>query len=342
MKLPPAKLALKRAALVLFAALAALLCAELALRLLAPRYYPVIIGSYEYDHELGFRLRPGAHLFKTTDHQQESVTNQLGTANFQESFDGYETLVFAVGDSFTQGTGLPADMAYPAQLDLMLNRDAEGFYAKKVGVVNLGVAGFGGEQELISLRRWAERLRPPAAILYLGCDNDFTDDLAFKSGDRRRLELPGSPVWGRMATPMRLFQEHSQIGLRVRNYLLERRLIRLSDAALGKAGRTVPVAELQAPMLERLAFYARERGALLVVSWSDPTDSYGWMKAWAERNGIAFADWVPRAESVRAAMPRLPLGNQHTAGHHRGWANHLIAEEFLRQMRARGLYRVSD
>lgn len=336
MKLSSVKRALARIALALAAALVAVVAVELALRRFAPRYYPVIVGSYEYDPELAFRLRPASHLFKTTDHQQESLTNRLGTANFQENFDGYRSLVFAVGDSFTQGTGLPADMAYPAQLDLMLNRDERGFYVKRVGVVNLGVAGFGGEQELISLRRWSDALGPPAVILYLGCDNDFIDDLAFKSGDRHKFELPGSPAWGRAATPLRLFQEHTQIGIRVRNYLLERKLIRLSDAALGRAGRSVPVAELQRPVLERLAAYARERGALLVVSWSDPTDSYDWLKAWAAADGVAFADWVPKADSVRAAVPALPLDNQHSSGHHRGWTNRVIAEEFLRQMQARG------
>jgi lysophospholipase L1-like esterase len=333
MNLPSVKLLFKRVALALFAALAALLLVEVGLRVFQPRHYPFIVGSYEYDAETAFRLRPAAHILKTTDHQQESFTNRLGTANFQESFDGYPSLVFAVGDSFTQGTGLPADMAYPAQLDLMLNRDEQGFYVKRAGVVNLGVAGFGGEQALLHLHRWTRALGPPAAILYMGCDNDFMDDLAFKSGDRHRLELPGSPAWGRLATPMRLFQEHTQTGLRVRNFVLERRLVRLSDAALGKAGRKVPVAELQRPVLERLAAHAREHGALLVVSWSDPTDSYGWVKEWAARNGVAFADWLPRAESVRAAMPALPLDSLHSGGHHRGWVNRVIAEEYLRRMR---------
>ncbi|HEX8293243.1 MAG TPA: hypothetical protein VF570_15890, partial [Pyrinomonadaceae bacterium] len=134
---------LKKISVVLLATFVGLLAAELALRLFAPRHYPVIPAAYEYDPELAFRLRPGAHLFRTTDHQQESVTNRMGTANFQEGFEGYESLVFAVGDSYTQGTGIPADASYPAQLDLMLNVDEGGFYAKRFGVVNLGVGGGG-------------------------------------------------------------------------------------------------------------------------------------------------------------------------------------------------------
>src|SRR5215213_8488251 len=149
---------LKKLSAVLLATLVGLLVAELGLRLFSPRFYPVIPAAYEYDGELAYRLRPGAHLFETTDFQQETVANGLGTANFQEGFEGYASLVFAAGDSYTQGTGLPPDASYPAQLDLMLNRDGDGFYVKRFGVVNLGVAGFGGEQSLANVGRWGERL----------------------------------------------------------------------------------------------------------------------------------------------------------------------------------------
>ena len=156
MNLSPIKQTIKKISLALSAALVAVLVVELTLRYFSPRYYPIIPAAYEYDPDAAFRLRPDAHLFATTDFQQESISNPLGTANFQESFDGYESLVFAVGDSYTQGTGVPADMSYPAQLDFILNRDEQGFYVKRYGVVNLGVAGFGGEQSLISLRRWGD------------------------------------------------------------------------------------------------------------------------------------------------------------------------------------------
>lgn len=335
MSVPSLKGVLKKVSLALCAGLAALLFVEIILRGFAPQYYPVIPAAYEYDEEMAFRLRPDAHLRRTTDFQQESKSNRLGTANFQESFDGYESLIFAVGDSYTQGTGLPADMSYPAQLDLMLNQDAEGFYAKRYGVVNLGVAGFGGEQELISLRRWGARLGSPAVILYLGCDNDFEDDLAFRSGARHRIVISGSPAWGRLTEPLRLLLERTQLGLVARAAYRQRARDRMvKEASKGGDGKT-SVAELQSSVLERLKAYAEEQKALLVVGWSDDTDSYRWLKSWAAQREIAFADWAPKADSVRQAMPQLTLDNQHSGGHHRGWTNGLIAAEFARQMRAR-------
>jgi hypothetical protein len=332
MKLSSIRQSLKKLFVAMLATLVVLLIAELSLRQFSPKYYPVIPAAYEYDPDLAFRLRPNAHLLKTTDFQQESVSNQLGSGNFQENFDGYETLVFAVGDSYTQGTGLPADMSYPSQLDLILNQDGQGLYVKKFGVVNLGVAGFGGEQELISLYGWAKRLRPPSIILYLGCDNDFADDLSFRSGARHKTVVAGSPVWGSMTEPLRLFFEHSQIGFRIRAALQERERRRLSDQALERTVKPPSVVELESSVLERFASFAKEHGSVLVVSWSDEGDSYYRLKSWASRRGIPFADWAPKVNSVRTAIPSLSLDNPHSAGHHRSWVNRFIAEEFARHI----------
>lgn len=325
---------LTKISVVLLATAAGLLAAELALRLLAPRYYPVIPAAYEYDAELAYRLRPGAHLLQTTDHQQETITNGLGTANFQEGFEGYESLVFAVGDSYTQGTGLPPDASYPAQLDLMLNRDEEGFYVKRFGVVNLGVAGFGGEQTLAGLGRWGERLGPPAFVLYLGCDNDFEDDVVFKSGERHRTVIAGSPAWGRMAGPLRFFFERTQLGFLARDAYNRRVKARLMREATANLGRKPSVAELESSVLERLKAYADARGSVLVVGWGEESESYAWLKSWAGERGIRFADWAPRAQSVRGAMPKLTPDNPHSGGHHRAWLNQVIAAEFARHVSA--------
>src|SRR5258706_4740936 len=334
MKLPTMMRLLKKVSLMLLTALVTVLIVEFLVRQFSPIYYPIIPASFEYDQELAARLKPGAHMFQTTDFQQESQTNRLGTSNFQESFDDYESLIFTVGDSYTKGVGVPADMSYPSQLDLILNQDEQGFYIKKFGVVNLGVSGYGGEQELRSLQRWSAQLRPPSIILYLGCDNDFGDDLLFKSGYRHQTIIAGSPVWGRMTTPLRMLLEQSQIAIKKRKALLRRKLGQVSNEALKGVDKTTSVAELELSVLDRLASYAREHRSLLIVSWSDENESYYWLKSCANQNGIAFADWASKANSVRAAIPALPLDNQHSTGHHRGWTNYTIASEFARQIRA--------
>jgi hypothetical protein len=337
-------LLIKRITLVVIATALALVLSEVLLRQIAP-IYPTggMPQAYKYDPELGYRLRPGVHLFRTTDFQQEVRVNELGTANFQDNFEGYDSLVFALGDSFTHGLGVPADMSYPFQLELILNEDEQGLYKRHFGVVNLGTAGFGGEQSLEALNRWSSLLRPPAVILYLGCDNDYEDDQALKKGHRHDLPVTDSPYWGRMVPLVQWFND-LQIRLRIKTMSEQMKHARAQTASVLQTNPAqaqtestetlASVAELEAPVLERLAAYAQAHNSLLIVSWSGEGPSYQWLKSWAAGKRVAFADWAPKVQAVQDAIPALPRENQHSDRHYRGWVNHLIAEEFARRIKA--------
>ena len=132
--------------------------AEFTLRTFAPLHSVGHIDWFQYDDELAVRLVPGIHDLQLSDHLAEIKTNSLGTVNFQETFQNYELLVFAAGDSFTQGAGLPADGAYPFQLDLLLNAES-GIYRPRYGVVNLGLAAYGTGQAILAIERYAELIR---------------------------------------------------------------------------------------------------------------------------------------------------------------------------------------
>ncbi len=319
--------------------LVSLIAIELVLRIFFPVYQTSILEAYQYDSELGTRLRPGIHMFEMTDFQEEVRTNQLGTVNFQENWDSYESIIFTIGDSYTQGTGLPSDMSYPAQLDILLNQDPQGFYIQKYGVVNLGLAAFGGEQSLIALRRWSSTIRRPQFILYLGCDNDYEDDVLFRSGYRHKHIVEGNPSWGWLVRPMQWLTNDLQIGIRLKLLIGQARRSRLAaedDAGAGTGGHSPSIAELERPVLENLAAFAKDNNARLIVGWSGEGASYDWLKSWAGENGIPVADWGPKVRSVRSSIPELPMENQHSGGHLRGWVNRLIAEEYARQIRAIG------
>jgi lysophospholipase L1-like esterase len=309
---------------------------EIVLRTFFPVYQVSILQAYQYDPELGTRLHDNVHLFKTTDFQQEIRTNPLGTVNFQDDFKGYDNLVFAVGDSFTQGTGLPSDMSYPAQLDLILNQDENGFYQKKYGVVNLGIAASGGEQALISLQRWAGTIGQPKVILYLGCANDYEDDTLFKNGFRHKHIVDGSPNYGPLVRPLQWLTDDLQIGIRLKIAISNMRRMGSQNGQnnMEDQKKQVPsIAELERPVFDRMLAYAKENNAELIVGWSDEETSYEWLKKWAADNNVKFADWAPKVKAVESAIPALPEDNNHSGGHHRGWVNHVIAEEYARQIR---------
>ena len=313
--------------------LATLAAVECVLRFFAPIHTVGIQSAYQYDQDLGYRLAPGVHRHQLTDHLEEIRTNALGTVNFQERFDGYPALVFAAGDSFTQGTGNPSDASYPFQLDLLLNQDDLGFYRERFGVVNLGLAAFGTEQSLIALKRYARLLGRPRYVLYLGSENDWEDDVLLRSGYRHRHVVSGSPRWGRLAGPLQWVSgfEVAKRGKFALSAMSRARLVEEASPSRRKDG--LPVAALVWPSIAQMAALSREWDALLVIGWANPeTESYAWLKARATDEHIPFADWAPPVESVRVRMPGLPMANTHSGGHWRPWTNAVIARTYARAM----------
>jgi lysophospholipase L1-like esterase len=313
---------------------------EVGLRLAAPLHVTGgYVGNFQYDEELGFRMKTG-YFSNVTDFKQEMFVNELGTINFIDEFSGHKNLIFALGDSYTQGTGLPMDSSYPIQLDLLLNTP-DGEYRPDNLVVNLGLAAYGGDQILIVYKRFRDLIGQPDVILYLGCSNDADDDRMFRSGYRHRSLVSGNPRYGMLQKPLAWLTHGTEIGKRV-NYLrgvAARRRIGVTDAADRQAPST-PVAESQRESIEWLRNEAAEKGALLVVGWANGPDfgpdpgSYQWLKQWAQENNVAFADWFPGVASVRKSMPALPAENDHSSGHHRSWVNTFIARAFAKPIQS--------
>ena len=315
-----------------------LLClGESLLRSGAPIHLAGIQSTYIYDDELGVRLDDGVQALKLSDHLEEIRTNELGTVNFQQSFEAYESRVFALGDSYTQGTGLPPDASYPFQLDLRLNLGEDGLYHRSYAVVNLGLAAYGAEQSLIALRRYAERLGAPQVCLYLGSENDYRDDLLFRAGYRHRHIVRGSPRWGWMAEPLLWageFELVKRLKIAASQWLRREILAPDTGAAVEPGTPRTSVAELSWPAIEKIRSACESYGALLILSWT-PGDSpsYAWLRTRAANEGIAFADWWPAVESIRQAAPDIPLANPHSGGHWRTWVNRLIADAFAREIK---------
>jgi len=323
------KLSMAAAMMVLVAVLA-----EVLLRTFAPVHLVGSTSWYQYDEELGVLVRPSMHSLRLTDSLNEMRTNALGTINYQEDFEPYEALVFAAGDSYTQGIGVPSDASYPFQLDVMLNTTS-GLYEPRYGVVNIGLAAYGMEQAMIVIERYAERIGKPDYILYFGCSNDFEDDRLFESGYRHNHMVDGNPRYGAAAGLLQWATEKSQLAIRLKVAVarIRRGFIVQSPAA---GGPRPNVAELQHERFDRLKSLADRLGATLVVSWTDKAGhdagAYSWLAEWAAANDVRFADWHPLTASIESEMPGLNTHNMHSSGHFRTWVYNVVARAYAQQV----------
>jgi hypothetical protein len=139
--------------------------AEAGLRLFFPQSLAERYGSpgaggplVRTDPELGWTLRPDVSgLVSDEPWQADLATNALG---FRDVPHGKKamgvTRVAVLGDSFVFGSGVKQDEPLTRRLAALLGPSFE--------VVNLGVAGYGTDQALLTLRRWGPRLSPDVVL----------------------------------------------------------------------------------------------------------------------------------------------------------------------------------
>jgi lysophospholipase L1-like esterase len=318
---------------------------EVFLRIFYPLHYTGYVGAYQYDKDLAVRLKSGIHFLKTTDYQQEIRTNRLGTVNFQESFDSYKKIVYAVGDSYTQGTGLPSDSSYPFQLDLLLNIK-NGSYHPEYAVINLGLASYGGKQSLIVLKRYIELIGPPDYVLYMGAFNDQKDDALFESGYMHKQMVDGNPHFGVFLKQVQWLSNEVEVGKRLKRILAvisREAIFKGSDKKVSAdkeqitEDHVVSVAFKQKKVLDELKRIAQDHNAGLIVSYAGDTSgqegSYDWMRNWAKENNVNFADWRAMTATLKNKIPELPDTNNHSGGHYRSWVNHMIARSYAEHIK---------
>jgi hypothetical protein len=138
-----------------------------------PRLAPRVNTFCEWQHgdivRMGY-LPPG--LVRHPSYRFPFVTDADGFRNPESGSTPIE--VAALGDSFTDGMTLPAELTWPARLAHLLG----------VNVRNYGTAGFGPGQELRVLRDYVQARHPRRVVVGFFAGNDLVDAERFESFQR--------------------------------------------------------------------------------------------------------------------------------------------------------------
>lgn len=178
------------AALALGGVIAALVIAEVAMRL-AGLSYPSTTTFLRADYYTGWSHKPGITFPNPVDGLHGSVTfNRYGMRDSREyrlAKPPGTLRIAVIGDSFAEALQVPQAEDFCSIAERRLAR-CVGLGGKKVEVLNFGVYGFGTPQELIMLRRRVLRWSPDLVVLefYINdlADNTRATDGAWSWGPR--------------------------------------------------------------------------------------------------------------------------------------------------------------
>lgn len=153
--------------LVLIALVVGAMLAEGAAQIYA--YKVVKLGKlFQPDDQLGWAMLPNLDLVRN-NHDGEPWLTRTGDEGIRGPSDWSETAaqrLLILGDSFAFGEGVDIEDRFDS---LIAERIPD------LSIVNLGVMGYGTDQQAIRLRAWKDDLRPGDILLVLTYSNDFFD-----------------------------------------------------------------------------------------------------------------------------------------------------------------------
>jgi len=211
--------------------------------------------TYRYDQELGWFPIPNSSNRFTGSRTVSIQHNRLGFRGAEPARNGKPGILF-LGDSFVWGFDAEASERFTEKLQ---TRHPEW------NIYNLGVSGYGTDQEYLLLQKYFEQYQPQVVFLMFCTDNDDSDNCWNVRGgyykpyvtlDGTRLRLNGIPV----PRAERVFcGEHPRL---CRWYLVRvvtRAWFRLTAPAPLKSPNPT------GPILRDMQKYAQGKGAAFVV-----------------------------------------------------------------------------
>ncbi len=265
----------------------------------------------ERDPELGWRYVAGVSVRHATEDFDVGIEiNANGFRDATPPGQGGAEIV-TLGDSLTFGWGVEAGECFADRLEVLLG----------VTVANLGVSGYGTDQELLLWRRHGPGLAP-RVVLVLFCANDLVEAARRRSYGRPKPFFPWSEAEG-LGEP----ELPAEPGWLARSHLY-RSLRKQWDAASESPPDLSAARGRVAALLRRLAEEVRAAGAEPVVL----VEGQGWL---ADRLGsgaapVAVLDVAPALEAAAAEGPTTFAHDTHWTAHGHAAVAAAVGE-FLRE-----------
>lgn len=270
---------------------------------------------YRYDAELGWFPSENIRSTYSDTRTISVIQNSLGFRGDEFGPKDRPRLV-CLGDSFVWGYDVEADERFTTLLQRRI---------PEWQVLNLGVSGYGTDQQYLLLRRIVPRLQPDAVLLVFDGLNDVADNSSNVRYDgyfkpyfvmsHGELELKGTPV----PDSYNYFHARTRERWWWHSYFL-RGLIKSTFRAFLQP-RPVAVADPSGPLLETMHRYCEREGLRLMV---------GMVTRDSRTGALCAAAMSPCVDLTGAERYTTGGGHWTPAGHS------FVADKFYEAMREQG------
>ncbi|MHC4944440.1 MAG: SGNH/GDSL hydrolase family protein [Planctomycetota bacterium] len=282
-----------------------------------------------HDPELGWMNIPNIRIENIYGEGTTFTTNSQGfraTIDYTSMVPDGMYRVICLGDSFTMGYGVNDDSSFPAQLESL---------SEKLQVVNMGLGGFGVDQDYLWYKRDGIKLEADL-LLFCVIGNDFhrmMNDCFLGQYPKPILELENHDlIIHNVPVPQTagLAKDYSYVNEFVNRLALAKLLRRKNYTQPEKRSGPLPFAELAEYLFDDLNRISLKRGQDFAIVYlpttknmsSDPSPIAQWLEGVAQSKGIAF---INVTEELKALEPAL-LRDLYVRGHFSEWGNRLVAE----------------
>jgi lysophospholipase L1-like esterase len=332
-------LLLGKGATVLLCFLIAALSAEWLARIYFPQWAPrtgALTSFWRHDSSLGWSHIPKVQgSFESFGFKSLVSINSKGFRDAERSYerDPKRYRIVVLGDSMVWGWGVQQNEIFTSLIEEQ---------CKGLEVINLGVSGYGTDQELLLVRQEALRYHPDLVVLVV-MDNDFDTNVRkalflgyekplFRLGDDGRLILTNIPVpeqstWLRVAAwPIR----HSYL-LNQAARAYEQFLLRRSAPSSPDQGPRPPFPRsfnetLTTALIFEIQKEVGKAGSELVLVLADQMGTRGKeMEAYLKSHHLRVLNLDPAFSREEAELLHLPDRVHWTVQGHRKVADSLLA-----------------